>query len=378
MLPLIFDTDEHITEPPDFWTSRMSKKWGTRVPHVIDDEQWGQAWSYDDVWIRPFGLQSVGSEDPRKIGPVKSYDELDPGCFEPKARVEVLDRDGIGATLIFPSILGSCSVVRDDELYLDCVRTYNDALWDWCQEGDPERLYAVAQIPAIGVEQAMEELQRAAKKGFTSYAFNQWPGGGATPTPADEPFWSLLEETGMAMAFHGPGSGRAKVEPAPEAKDGRHDVKRSLGQAQEMIAAGRGAGLSSTTHLALFVLTGILERHPKLKIGLIETSAGWLPAFGERMDEAYLQHRFLGEDQLKKLPSEYLKQFKLNFDREWLGPKYRDVIGLDNLMYGTDYPHIGGFYPHSRFYIELLFHDAPKEDVEKILWGNAFEIFGKN
>jgi predicted TIM-barrel fold metal-dependent hydrolase len=128
--------------------------------------------------------------------------------------------------------------------------------------------------------------------------------------------------------------------------------------------------------LGAVIMTGILERFPALKIGLVETSAGWLPSFMEQLDEKFLQHRFVSNVKLSRLPSEYARMVKISVDRELQGVKYREQIGVDNLMFGTDYPHIGSFWPHTRQYLDLLLNDVPDDEVDKILWRNAAELYG--
>ena len=126
------------------------------------------------------------------------------------------------------------------------------------------------------------------------------------------------------------------------------------------------------------ILSGVLERFPKLKVSLIETSTGWLPQFLNQLDAVYTQHRWLGEQKLSRLPSEYAKQVLIGVDREMQGIKHRHQVGVDNITFGTDYPHIGSFWPHTRFYIDLLFDGVPEDEREKILWSNAATMYGVN
>jgi predicted TIM-barrel fold metal-dependent hydrolase len=132
------------------------------------------------------------------------------------------------------------------------------------------------------------------------------------------------------------------------------------------------------TTLALFVFSGLFERFPGLKVALIETSAGWYPSFVERLDAAYKVHRSLLAEgsRLGRLPSEYLQEVRVNFDRETGARFLCDHIGPDRLMFGTDYPHIGSYWPYSRYYLGLLLKQCPPDDVDDILWGNAAQLYG--
>jgi predicted TIM-barrel fold metal-dependent hydrolase len=126
------------------------------------------------------------------------------------------------------------------------------------------------------------------------------------------------------------------------------------------------------------VFSGLFERFPNLKVALIETSAGWFPSFVERLDAAFTAHRSLLAEgtNLRQLPSEYLSNVYMNFDRETEAITLRDSIGVDKLMFGTDYPHIGSYWPYSRYYLHVLLKELPTADVQAICWDNAARMYG--
>jgi predicted TIM-barrel fold metal-dependent hydrolase len=376
----IFDTDQHVTPPKDLWTSRMPRKYQDDAPRVIDLDDGGQAWSFDGGAIQHlFGMENVGSGDPRTLGYRARYDDLDPAYYEPKARIEAMDIDGITATLLFPSVAGKTAGIVDDNLWETCLKVYNDGIWDWVQEGDPTRLFPTALIPNRGIETAMDELSRVAEKGFRHFQFILSPSGNTYPTAEDEPFWALVEETGLVMSMHGggpPGRKRRPIgEPLPPRKMGKPEPPVAH---KETIAAIRAGGLGAPQALALLVTTGVLERYPGLKIALIETSVGWFPSFADQLNAAYARHGSIVGQLLSKPPSEYLKMVRLSIDREIHGVKHRDQFGADQLLFGTDYPHVGNYWPYTRYYIDLLFQDADADEVDCILWRNTASLFGVN
>ena len=383
MLPLMLDTDHHLTEPPDFWTGRFSKKHADKSPTFMHHPELGPGWSWDSgKSVRPMGVQSVAAEDPRKIGNFKSFEELDPGCYDPKKRIEVMDVDGVQACILFPSGVNFFHGFPDPDFYRECASVYNDAALDWAAAADAKRAFPAAVIPMVSNDIAIAEIQRCAKKGFKTYMFNQWPSNEPMPTKEDDRYWAAIVDSSLMGSVHGFGGGRPRVAPiAPQVMAGGQVLKgmAQLGTRQEMVAAGRAAGLSSSGPLANFVFSGVLDRFPDLRLMLVETSIGWLPYIAERMDALWLQHRWTrNETKLKNLPSDYLKMFWTSWDREWLGVDYRNAIGVDKITFGTDFPHIGSFYPHTRFYLELLFRDVPAEDQEKMLWSNAATALGIN
>ena len=374
MATRIFDTDHHVTPPPDMWTSRMPKKYQDIAPRVVDLPDGGQAWSFDGGAIMHlFGLENVGGREPTELSWKTHYDELPKSYYEPQARLEAMDRDGIDVALLFPSVAGQAAAIYDDETFSAHIQAYNDGIWDWAQEGDPKRMLPAAHLPNRGVEMTMQELDRVVKKGFVHFQYTGSPSSSPLPVAGDDPFWAMVQETGIVVSMHGGSSaGRpkpkapAKASPAPPVHD------------QEMIAAMRSSGLGAQTALGVMILSGVLERFPKLKVSLIETSTGWLPQFLNQLDAVYTQHRWLGEQKLSRLPSEYAKQVLIGVDREMQGIKHRHQVGVDNITFGTDYPHIGSFWPHTRFYIDLLFDGVPEDEREKILWSNAATMYGVN
>jgi predicted TIM-barrel fold metal-dependent hydrolase len=374
-MPRFFDTDQHVTPPKDMWTSRMPKKFADVAPKVVEMPDGSEAWSFDGgVDLHAFGLENVGSRDPKELSWATRYDQLDPAFYDAKARVKAMDQDGAAAALLFASVAGRGAATPDDELYEALFCTYNDGIRDWADEGDPNRMFPAAIIPCRGLEMATNELERTAAMGFKHFLGVLSPSGGR-PSRADDPFWSLVQETGMVMSLHGgavggrfPGATAAR----PKSKMATPPVRD-----QVTIAAGRSGGMGVQVSLASFVFSGLLERFPNIKMALIETSAGWFPTFVERLDAAFLAHRdLLTNEPLAALPSEYLANVYMNFDRETEAITYRDQIGTDKLLFGTDYPHIGSYWPYSRYFLHVLLKELSEADVDGILWGNAARLYG--
>jgi predicted TIM-barrel fold metal-dependent hydrolase len=221
---------------------------------------------------------------------------------------------------------------------------------------------------------AMNEVRRVKDLGFKHILCLMSPTNAGRPVPEDDPFWSLVEDSGMVVSMHGggvPGGGsKGTSNRVPD------DPAFSL-RLQENIAAIRGAALGVQPTLTLFTLSGVLERHPRLKIALVETSAGWLPSYLEQLDALYVRNRPLmdPDKQLKRLPSEYLSTIKISIDREVDAIRHRDRIGVDKIMVGSDFPHIGNYWPHTRYYLDLLFRDVPQDEVQAMVWDNGASFY---
>jgi predicted TIM-barrel fold metal-dependent hydrolase len=375
--PLMIDADQHIIEPPDLWTSRMPSKYRDVAPHVVDYPEGGDAWSFDGgLWLRPLGFEPAAGRDFREIrGHGMRYDTMPRAYYDARARLEEMDIDNTDAALIFPSVAMSASGIVDDDLYLECFRVYNDAIDDWCREGNPNRLFPIAIMPAIGVDTAVAEVERVAAKGLRGYMFNAWPSGGAYPRPEDDRFWAACAEGGVAVCLHGGGSGR-QIQSLTARSGAQVSTVVIRKMHQELVADGRASGLWTGVPLAHLIFTGVLERFPKLKVALTETGAGWLAYYLEQLDRLYLRHRFELETPLPLLPSEYFRrQVKATIQLDSFAVKYRHHIGVDRIMWSSDTPHVTSTWPFSRQYTDLMLKGVPANEAAKILRWNAAEFY---
>ena len=150
---------------------------------------------------------------------------------------------------------------------------------------------------------------------------------------------------------------------------------------------GPGAAIINYTKLSFltqelvsyFVCGGALDRHPGLKIGVIEAGASWIAALGERMDESFDAHQFYVRPKLSRRPSEILHSqvvATFQFDRACL--RSIDLTGHKCLVWASDYPHMEGTFPNSRAVLDKLFDGVNLNEKVKadIVGGNAAELFG--
>ena len=132
----------------------------------------------------------------------------------------------------------------------------------------------------------------------------------------------------------------------------------------------------SLTHM---IFSGVFERYPKLQIGAIEEQLMWVPYFLDRIDYHYTQaatgtgvYRFKDD----AFPSDFFhRNVFLSFQEDSLGIKLRDVIGVDGLLWGSDYPHQEATWPRSREIIEEILVDCTEKEKVKIVGGNAARIY---
>ncbi|HZQ83609.1 MAG TPA: amidohydrolase family protein, partial [Acidimicrobiales bacterium] len=194
----VVDADAHVNEPPDTWQARVPAALRDRAPKVEHTDE-GDVWLFDGgKRRRPLGLTATAGRSYLQYQPDGlTYDGIRPGSFDPKARLADLDADGLWAQVLYPSVTlaGAKAYGKDRELQLACVRAYNDWIAEFC-DGSDGRLIAQAVLPTTGVEDAVDEYQRALELGHRGAIISAFPNGSLDPSSEDDRFWDLAEGSG--------------------------------------------------------------------------------------------------------------------------------------------------------------------------------------
>ena len=368
----IIDADAHVNEPPDLWQKRVPAKWRERAPKLLHTEQ-GDVWSFDDgKRLRPLGLTATAGRSFLEFKPAGlRYSEIRPGSFDTKARLADMDIDGIHAAVLYPSVTlaGAALYAEERELQRVCVRAYNEWLLEFC-EGSGGRLIPQAILPTTGLKDSIEELEWALEHGHKGAVISAFPNGGVDPSPDDEPFWALAEQTGAPIAVH-----IGSFQPA--GAGGKTIDMQSLAFLGR--AGATKAGASTLPVVSTLLFADIFERHPGVKCVLVEANIGWIPTLLEQIDDMFLRYRFFTKavEQMKLMPSVlFHRSFWATFMIDTVGMELRHRLNLDHVMYSTDYPHTGCDWPNTRTVIERLFRGIPKNDVKRMLCYNARALYG--
>jgi predicted TIM-barrel fold metal-dependent hydrolase len=391
-LDWLISVDDHILEPPNVWQDRLPARYQETGPRLIraDGDEY---WAYEDKRIRTSGLSAVVGKAKDQFSPEPiSYEEMAPGCYDAAARLEDMNRAGIIASLSFPSFPRFCGQIfleaKDKDLALACVKAYNDwMVEEWCATA-PDRFIPLTLIPLWDPRLAVKEMERNAARGVHAFAFSENPEPLGLPTINDpDGFWNPVmeaaNEMGMVVCMH---VGSSSTLPAIS-KDAPFMANLSYG-------AVRTAG----TMLA-WLFSGVLQRLPNLKIALSEGEIGWIPYFLERAQQVYDKQRFWVARGVKfrsgsagLRPDEgaatntallealdihqlYLEHVYGCFIDDIHGLNSLDVIGENNVMIETDYPHSDTTWPDSiKLARERLGH-LPVDVQQKIVRGNAERLF---
>jgi predicted TIM-barrel fold metal-dependent hydrolase len=247
------------------------------------------------------------------------------GADDPKSWLEVLDRERIDRTVIYPTMGLAIGFVQDPEWAVVLCRGYNNMMADRYIKLN-RRLGAAALLPIQDIKEAANELRRAVKE-LHMVGGILAPVGFPKPLgdPYFDPLYAEAQRLGCPLGIHG----------AP-ARGLGFDFFRSLIQARAL-----SHPFAQIIHLTSLILEGTLERFPKLKIASLEAGCEWIPFLMDRLDMEY-KNRPHQAPLVKKKPSEYMRGGQIYYHAElWesLLPLAIERVGEEHLLYASDYPH---------------------------------------
>jgi predicted TIM-barrel fold metal-dependent hydrolase len=389
-LPRIISVDDHVVEPPTLWTDRLPMELRERGPRVERDRaelsfkggvlsfekggsegEWCDWWMYDDMLTPFLKVAAAAGMDYLDVVPV-TYDEIRPGCWKQADRLLDMDANYVDASLCFPNILPrfagqTFSERPDKKLALLCIRAYNDwMIEEWCGGDGRGRLIPLAILPLWDPELASAEAHRCASHGCFAVAFSENPhplGFPSIHSGAWDPLFRTCEETETIVCMH-IGSSSKMPSTSPDAP---------------WIVSSTLTFANAMGSLLDFIFSGTLARFPELRIAYSEGQVGWIPYVMERADKLWAERseNDFGSS-LAKAPSSFIPQvYGCIFDDE-VGLLNRNLVGMDQICFETDYPHADSTFPNSESVAENLCLRAGLNEQEtyKLLRGNAIRGFG--
>jgi predicted TIM-barrel fold metal-dependent hydrolase len=388
-VPWIISLDDHVVEPPDVWTSRLSSKFVDRAPHyerrnmamtrwtragwesVPDDESpETDVWVFGDV-VRPFrrNVIAVGSDPEELTTDCIGFDEMRKGCYDATARLQDMDLVHVEATMCFPQQIRFCgqefSETSDKELGLECIKAYNDwMVEEWCAT-NPKRLIPLIIVPLWDSELAAREIYRNAARGVHAVTFSENPwvlGFESIHTGRWEPFFRACAETETVISLHiGSSSNMGTQNISPDAPLAVMSTLPHHNAASSMLE---------------YIFSGVLESYPALKLLYSESQCGWIPYLLERADNVWSEHGpWTDARRLPHPPSFYFRrQVLATFFRDFVGMKIIDEIGEDNVAIETDYPHNDSTWPHTHELAKSMLAPLTQQQKYKVCRGNAIKL----
>ena len=362
MVNTILSADSHVLEPADLWQKRMQAKFRDRAPHLIHEYN-GQTGDFIACEpLRPFNPTGLGNAG---IPPEKQeefarggYAVCRPGSWDPVERLKDMELDGLQAEIFYCGYGMGLFSHPDAEFQRDAHRAYNDWAAEYASHA-PKRLFPIANISMTDPAEDMKELVRVKNAGFRGIFISNDP---AAERRYDneiwEPFWTAVEEYDMPVNIH-----------ILTGQNGPQVSRRNP------LVDGVVLPVPAFRAIAEMITGGVLERHPNLKIISVENDIGWIPNYLKRME--WYSYRFKPlYPQMKLSASDYWKrQVYATFQDDLPGIRCRDMIGVTQLMWGSDYPHFDSTFPDSKGAIARNLEGVPEEEMELILGGNMRRVY---
>jgi predicted TIM-barrel fold metal-dependent hydrolase len=359
--------DDHLIEPPDLWLKRLPKKFVDDAPRVERVAADHDAWVFqgEAELLAPTGSKRVDN----RIAIENSFEEMRRGCYDPVARLKDMDADHVLAALCFPSMSGfsgtKFSACKDKDLGLACIRAYNDFLLEEWVPAAPGRYIPMVLIPLWDTSLAVKEIERSIERGARAISFSEDPFRQGFPSIHDEtgfwdPVFGMAADANLPLCMHMGGSSTI----LSHREDRPWFTKHAM------------CYMNSELSLADWLTSDQFLRFPELKICISEGGIGWIPHLLEHLDSMLDLYPDWGGRAVREMPSTYFHQNVYGcFIQDDIGARLIDVIGVDNVMAETDYPHGDSTWPHSHERLLDQIGHLPYEDQYKIARGNAERVF---
>jgi predicted TIM-barrel fold metal-dependent hydrolase len=365
---VVISSDSHVFEPPDLWTTRIDGKFRDRAPTMRRVGGTDQLFVEGDQMIAGIGLISNAGarfDAPETISAFGRFDDVHVGGYDPDEHIRDMKLDGVSGEVLYPSQGLFCFKIADSELMSATFRAYNDWLADFCVT-NPDRLKGQAMINLDDVQDGIKELERAAKMGLVGAMITEYPQEDRRyDSPEYLPFWAAAQDLNMPLSLH-----------TATQREGR---SRSAGATSVRDASARSTKVFlPAKSICDMIFSGVFERFPRLKVAVVEFELSWVPYLLDSMDYTYHErheeasYRF--KDGLR--PSDFFhRHVYLSFQEDGVGIRLRDIIGVDSLMWGSDYPHAESTFPKSREILDQILEGVPQEERAKIVGSNAATLY---
>jgi len=370
----LVSADSHVNEPAELWVERIDRKFRDRAPRIVDNIPGRPPGSYlvlEDIppvhVSQGLGAGKTAEELPGFFQ-ASTYRDARRGGWDPAERLKDMAIDGVEAEVLYTTLGFRQFWLKDAELQRACFRVYNGWLAEYCAYA-PRQLTGMALISLYDIGEAVKELRACRQQGLKgAMIWASPPEERSYADPMYDPFWAEAQELGMPLSLHAvTGMGR---ESQALRVMGR-EVK-PLDRYIQSVTLGDEVKRS----LTVLVFAGVLERFPRLKIVSAENEVSWLPFVIQRWDQTFQHYRHLYPSPMKMRPSEYFsRQIYATFIDDAFGVYNRYQIGVDHVMWSSDYPHTQSTWPRSQEIIARDFADVPEEEKLKITRQNVIRLY---
>lgn len=370
----VVDMDSHVLEPADLWDNYLEPRYRSRGIRVQVAADGSEELIVDNQVLMKGRLASLGgvehAADELFMQPDIPYAEAcPPASYDTSARVALLDEWGVDAGVVFPTIGILWDKEDDPELAMAYARAYNNWQWDFASPA-LDRIVPIAHIPLYDVDLALTELRRCLKLGFKGMFLAPEPVGGKRPShPQFDPLWAELCAADLPICVHLIVRFNRVVNSASAMWwDSAKEPMNVL------FAFGLGGTVQLIPAVSALVCDGLFDRFPKLKVAIVESGAGYAGYLMDRLDEKF--ERFGKLAPIKRRPSEYFREnvwFVMDPSERSIDAQC-DLMGEDQFLWGSDYPHIDS-HIHAMDEVRSALSGMTETRRRKVLGGNARMLF---
>ena len=371
----VMSADSHVMEPADFWATRLDVKYRDQAPRVVKNDK-GAGYVFVAPGISPFpvaggfGTGRSGTELKEHLS--KGYEAARPSGWDPAERIKDQDIDGVEAEVLYTTLGMRLFSLDDAGLQRACFGAYNDWLAEFCSY-NPKRLVGNALVSLEDIGEGIKELERCARIGLRgAMIWGSAPEDRPYSSRMYDPFWQAASELEMPLSLHViTGRGR----------ESKLEVDPKTGNIVSLAGPTRLEMYANVIHeiqrsLTSLIVSGVLERFPRLKLVSAENDVGWLPHYMYRLDHAWEKYSALTPEPLPLKPSDYMRrQLWATFQDDPVGPGTYKFFGTNNYMWASDFPHTDSTWPNSRKVIERDFAGVPDDVTRKIVYENAAKLY---
>jgi predicted TIM-barrel fold metal-dependent hydrolase len=378
-VPLI-DTDSHVSEPPDLWTSRMPSKFAEMAPRPVWVEAANEMrWKVGDVLLDGVARFALAGFDEFPPAYPRSLEEADPASYDAKKRLERLDEYGLYAQVLYPNVIAFSApqfLTLGADFATASVRAWNDFLAEWA-EADPNRLLPMMMLPFWDVDACVKEIGRAKEIGHKGIVLGAHMERGGFPPLWDhhwDPLFATAQDADLSINFH----------VAFNLQDDELDNHWQSSMEDIVVATGQYM-LGNAKAVADVACRGVCHRFPDLKFVSVESGIGWLPYLMENLDWHWKSFGGLHQNPERELPSYYIR--RQVYGTYWFegSGSVRESIEFipDNVMFESDFPHNTSLSPGPASYAEQprkmavdSLAGADESLIRKVFYENAAAVYG--
>ena len=365
-----YSCDSHVVEAREVFEG-LDAIFGSRAPRIEHNlnghpGDWLVLPGTAPIPVGRLGIAGNRLGDPNTDAKIaRGYEGLNPGVRDPNARLGEQDLDGVCGEVMYPSLNMFTFAIPDQDVARAVFERHNDWLVDYCSVA-PERLIGIGCLPIPDVASALGEMQRAATRGVRGFAI---PAHVSPDRPYNhpdyDPFWAACEDYGVPLTMH--------IFTGTSFEGG---MPGHWGTPAGTIKGYTFAHTTVANTVIDLICGGVVERFPKLKFVISEFETGWVAHFLSRLDHAAYRTPKFAVDYLTMKPSAYFRRnFYVTFEDDEAGILTRSLIGVDNLLWGNDYPHHDAIWPHSMATLDRIFTGVPDAEREQMCFSSTIDLY---